>query len=208
MHQWAAERLGAGARGVADRRALQDLGALGAVRQQVLRHEQRRAQWNEAYANIDFCVHQQPHMTSTTIEDADLFLPMQEWLEFEHATETTTQFNQTFMRKQIVHMGETEDPFICVTRIVDSLCEKLGGDDAVLCRDFQFNGTYRTKEDIYPAWAEMFGVESWPEAVKHSEDHTLTVPIDELYQFYQHLDIVDDGCLPDSPRCLANASPM
>lgn len=57
---------------------------------------------------------------------------MQEWLEFEHATETTTQFNQTFMRKQIVHMGETEDPFICVTRIVDSLCEKLGGDDAVL----------------------------------------------------------------------------
>ena len=108
-------------------------------------------QWNEAYANIDFCVHQQPHMTSTTIEDADLFLPMQEWLEFEHATETTTQFNQTFMRKQIVHMGETEDPFICVTRIVDSLCEKLGGDDAVLCRDFQFNGTYRTKEDIYPA---------------------------------------------------------
>ena len=34
-------------------------------------------QWNEAYANIDFCVHQQPHMTSTTIEDADLFLPMQ-----------------------------------------------------------------------------------------------------------------------------------
>lgn len=132
-------------------------------------------------------------MTSTTIEDADLFLPMQEWLEFEHATETTTQFNQTFMRKQIVHMGETEDPFICVTRIVDSLCEKLGGDDAVLCRDFQFNGTYRTKEDIYPAWAEMFGVESWPEAVKHSEDHTLTVPIDELYQFYQHLDIVDDG---------------
>ena len=97
------------------------------------------------------------------------------------------------MRKQIVHMGETEDPFICVTRIVDSLCEKLGGDDAVLCRDFQFNGTYRTKEDIYPAWAEMFGVESWPEAVKHSEDHTLTVPIDELYQFYQHLDIVDDG---------------
>lgn len=29
-------------------------------------------QWNEAYANIDFCVHQQPHMTSTTIEDADL----------------------------------------------------------------------------------------------------------------------------------------
>ena len=30
-------------------------------------------------------------------------------------------------------------------------------------------------------------------AVKHSEDHTLTVPIDELYQFYQHLDIVDDG---------------
>lgn len=150
-------------------------------------------QWNEAYANIDFCVHQQPHMTSTTIEDADLFLPMQEWLEFEHATETTTQFNQTFMRKQIVHRGETEDPFICVTRIVDSLCEKLGGDDAVLCRDFQFNGTYRTKEDIYPAWAEMFGVESWPEAVKHSEDHTLTVPIDELYQFYQHLDIVDDG---------------
>ena len=39
----AAERLGAGARGVADWRALQDLGALGAVRQQVLRHEQRRA---------------------------------------------------------------------------------------------------------------------------------------------------------------------
>ena len=32
-------------------------------------------QWNEAYANIDFCVHQQPHMTSTTIEDADLFPP-------------------------------------------------------------------------------------------------------------------------------------
>ncbi len=54
----------------------------------------------------------------------------------------------------------------------------------------------------------MFGVESWPEAVKHSEDHTLTVPIDELYQFYQHLDIVDDGLPAGLPRCLANASPM
>ena len=150
-------------------------------------------EWNRAYATLDFCVHQQPHMTSTTIEDADVFLPMQEWLEFEHATETVTQFNQTFMRKQIVHLGETADPFICVTQVVDKLAEKLGGDDKLLCRDFQFNGTYRTKEDIYPTWAKLFGVEDWAEAVKHSEDHTLTVPIDELYQFYQHLDIVDDG---------------
>lgn len=150
-------------------------------------------EWNRAYATLDFCVHQQPHMTSTTIEDADVFLPMQEWLEFEHATETVTQFNQTFMRKQIVHLGETADPFICVTQVVDKLAEKLGGDDKLLCRDFQFNGTYRTKEDIYPTWAKLFGVEDWVEAVKHSEDHTLTVPIDELYQFYQHLDIVDDG---------------
>lgn len=150
-------------------------------------------EWNRAYATLDFCVHQQPHMTSTTIEDADVFLPMQEWLEFEHATETVTQFNQTFMRKQIVHLGETADPFICVTQVVDKLAEKLGGDDKLLCRDFQFNGTYRTKEDIYPTWAKLFGVEDWVEAVKHSEDHTLTVPIDEMYQFYQHLDIVDDG---------------
>ncbi|MCK6139963.1 molybdopterin-containing oxidoreductase family protein [Slackia exigua] len=150
-------------------------------------------EWNKAYANIDFCIHQQPHMTSTTIEDADLFLPLQEWLEFEHATETTTQFNQTYMRKQIVHVGETADPFIVVTQVVDKLSEKLGGDDKLLCRDFQFNGTYRTKEDIYPTWAEMFGVDDWQEAVKHSEDHTIEVPIDELYQFYQYLDIVEDG---------------
>ena len=88
--------------------------------------------------------------------------------------------------------------------------EKLGGDDELLCRDFQFNGTYRTKEDIYPRLGRrLFGVEDWAEAVKHSEDHTLTVPIDELYQFYQHLDIVDDG-LPAGFRHarLANASPM
>lgn len=150
-------------------------------------------EWHKAYMNIDFCIHQQPHMTSTTFEDADLFLPMQEWLEFEHACETQTQFNQTFMRKQIVHLGETADPFICVTQIVDSLSRHLGGDDKLLDRDFQFNGTYRTKEDIYPTWAKMYGVDDWEEAVKHSEDHTLTVPIDELYQYYQYLDVVDDG---------------
>ena len=34
-------------------------------------------EWNEAYATLDYCIHQQPHMTSTTIEDADLFLPLQ-----------------------------------------------------------------------------------------------------------------------------------
>ena len=151
------------------------------------------AEWFKAYQNIDYCIHQQAHMTSTTIEDADLFLPMQEWLEFEHATETTTQFNQTFMRKQVIHLGETADPFITVTKVVDSLCDHLGGDDKILDRDFQFNGTYRCKEDIYPEWAKMFGVDDWREAVKHSEDHTITVPIDELYQFYQYLDIVDDG---------------
>ena len=150
-------------------------------------------EWNEAYATLDYCIHQQPHMTSTTIEDADLFLPLQEWLEFEHGTETVTQFNQTFMRKQIVHLGETADPFIVVTQLVDKVCEKLGGSDKILYRDFQFNGTYRTKEDIYPVWAKLFGVDDWEQAVKHSEDHTLTVPIDELYQFYQYLDIADDG---------------
>ena len=149
--------------------------------------------WNRAYATLDYTIHQQPHMTSTTIEDADLFLPMQEWLEFEHGTETVTQFNQTFMRKQIVHIGETIDPFICVTKVVDSLCEHLGGDDKILDRDFQFNGTYRTKDDIYPEWAKMYGVDDWTSAVEHSEEHTLTVPIDDLYQYYQYLDIVDDG---------------
>ena len=150
-------------------------------------------EWNQAYATLDYCIQQYPMMTSTTFEDVDLFLPLQEWLEFEHGSEMVTQFNQTFMRKQVVHLGETADPFIVATQLVDRLCEKLGGDDQILDRDFQFNGTYRTKEDIYPEWAKAFGVDDWEEAVQHSEDHTVTVPIEDLYQYYQYLDIVDDG---------------
>lgn len=150
-------------------------------------------EWQRAYCNIEYTIHQQAHMTSTTIEDADLFLPTQEWLEFEHATETVELYNQTFMRKQIIHLGETLDPFVLVTLIVDSLCKHLGGDDQVLDRDFQFNGTYRKKEDMYPKWEKIFGVDDWAKAVEKSEDHTLTIPLDEFYQYYQYLDIVDDG---------------
>ena len=54
------------------------------------------------------------------------------------------------MRKQIVHLGETADPFIVVTQLVDKVCEKLGGSDKILYRDFQFNGTYRTKRTSTP----------------------------------------------------------
>lgn len=170
--------------------------------------------WVEAMADQDFIVHQYANMTSFDIEFTDLFLPTNEWLEYNQGRTRTAQLNKTFVAQSCIHLGETLPPEMPAALIVDRVCEILGGRDKVFDPDFLvdvaecYTDSAAKKDD----WAvNRYHAENWQDLIDNYDKYLpQVVEPEDFWQYYQHLDIAEDG-LPvgfgtESRKCEPYAS--
>lgn len=153
-------------------------------------------EWYKLRNTNDFTIQMHPMMTSQTFEEVDLFLPLEEWLECPTATAQNVQINTTWIRQQVIHLGETCHNELPVNHILEKVCEKMGGRDKVFDPDgFLMSGqAHRNMKECEEAWAKKFGAPSWEELNEHIDDYNpLVVPPEKYWQYHQHEDIADDG---------------
>lgn len=144
---------------------------------------------------LDFAIQQYPIITSETLEITDLLFPTVEWLEYNNGTALTVQCNTQWVRRSIVHIGETVHPENAYPLVVNAVCDKLGGRDKILSHDFVYQlGQFDNYEDKKAEWAAIYGAPSWEELINNQDQYSpiVTQPEDFWY-YYQHENIVDDG---------------
>ena len=78
--------------------------------------------WHNAFMELDFMVSQNPNLTSTQVEAADLILPTKEWLEMSMVR---TQLNYTFPQTQVIHLGETVSTNVAPQKVLNATAKKL-----------------------------------------------------------------------------------
>jgi anaerobic selenocysteine-containing dehydrogenase len=150
--------------------------------------------WVEARDNLDFVAQQYPNMTSFTLEFVDLFLPLEEWLEWEHGSSFVSQANVNFLRRRIIHLGETAHNNIVPAKVNEKICEYMGGKDKVFDSELLENKMYASTEAAEAAWAKTWGADSWDDVKKNPENFSPKVtPPEDYWQYYQHEDIAEDG---------------
>ena len=151
--------------------------------------------WYEVFPEIDFIMGQYPMLTSFHIEAADLVFPVQEWLEI---VGTARQLNATFMRTDVVHLGETVDNQHAYRRIFERLREITGNEYPTIQKPVSM-------ADQRANVAKQFGAESWEDLVANQDTYVPKVtPPEEYWAYDQYLEICDDG-LPALPPRAASA---
>ncbi|MCD8199831.1 MAG: molybdopterin-dependent oxidoreductase [Coriobacteriaceae bacterium] len=153
-------------------------------------------QWGKAMReNLDFAIQQYPMITSETIEYIDLFYPTVEWLEYNNGINLTVQCNTQWLRRSVVHIGETVHPEQAYTLTVNKCCDILGGYDKILSHDFVYVlGMFDNYDEKKAEWAAVYGAPSWDELINNQDKYSpLVTPPEEFWYYYQHENIVDDG---------------
>lgn len=149
-------------------------------------------EWQKAYAEQDFIIQQFPNMTSFTVDCVDLFLPTEEWLEFDNYGDNGSSMIRSYARQQVVHMGEAVNPFVVPWHVTHSAIEALGEENC-----FDAHATdgffYETIESARATFAKKLGKNSWDEVLA-DQDHLYTeISPEDYFIFNQHETIVDDG---------------
>lgn len=155
--------------------------------------------WNQAYELQDFIVQQYTNFTSFSVEHVDLFLPLQEWSEYNSFENLNNQINANFPRCAAIHLGETVAPERPNIAIVKRVADKVGADsDYFFDYNYIFKGNTRVLYDDPDGkkqqWAEGMGAPSWQELIDNQDEYIPKVtPPEEYWTYYQHLAIADDG---------------
>ena len=156
--------------------------------------------WFDRFREQDFIVQQYTMMTSFTYECADLFLPLNVWLEYSTGTQEVNQCNYNFVRRAVTHLGETAHNYIPPLKFVDKVIElRGGGADAVFDREILLQGNNRCFESMDEAeefWAKsVYAAESWADLTENDEKYnpSLSAANDAYWIYNQHLNIVSDG---------------
>jgi anaerobic selenocysteine-containing dehydrogenase len=150
--------------------------------------------WAETRDNLDFVAQQFTMMTSFTLEFVDLFLPLEEWLEWESGTDFVTQCDATFLRRKLIHLGETAHNRIVPWKINAKICEYMGGEDKVFDSAALGLQCYESTEAAEAVWAKSWNADSWEETKEEPEKFSPKVtPPEDFWQYYQHEDIAEDG---------------
>lgn len=158
-------------------------------------------EWKKAYDEQDFVIQQYPNMTSFTVQTVDLFLPTNEWLEYDSYEEPATHFNRHYARCQVTHLGETVNPFVLPYQVAQSAVEKLGAEN-VFDPDAYKVPFFESLEAARSAWAEKMGKDSWQEMLDDVDHRYTEVPLDEYMGYYQYKEVISDGL----PRGFATMS--
>lgn len=158
-------------------------------------------EWKKAYDEQDFVIQQFPNMTSFTVQTVDLFLPTNEWLEYDSYEAPGTHFNRRYARCQVTHLGETVNPFVSPYQIAHSAVEKLGAEN-VFDPDAYKVPFFESLEAARGVWAEQMGKDSWQEMLDDIDHRFTEVPLDEYMSYYQYKEPVSDGL----PRGFATMS--
>lgn len=151
--------------------------------------------WHESMENLDFAIQQYPMITSETLEYIDLLFPTVEWLEYNNGVALTVQLNTQWLRRSVVHVGETVHPENAYTLVVNKVCDLLGGRDKILSHDFVYVlGMFDDYDAEKQKWAEMYGAPSWDELITHQDKYSpIVTPPEEYWIYNQHEMLVDDG---------------
>lgn len=118
------------------------------------------AWYNAAMKNVDYIVGQWPIMSSFHYELADMFFPVEEWLEIPNAA--TNPINYSFVNPGIIHLGEAVVPRQPWTEVLAAVYDKLNAD----ANNVVFTGTGETLSELgvtlpFISTSEgMFGVDS------------------------------------------------
>lgn len=151
--------------------------------------------WHQAMLNLDFAIQQYPMITSETLEYIDLLFPTVEWLEYNNGVALTVQLNTQWLRRSIIHVGETVHPENAYTLVVNKVCDLLGGRDNILSHDFVYVlGMFDNYDDEKAKWAAIYGAPSWEELITNQQKYSpIVTPPEEYWLYNQHEMIVDDG---------------
>lgn len=145
--------------------------------------------WYEVFPQIDFIINQYPNLTSFQVEACDLVLPMVEWLEFAESNFMTAQINTSWMRADVIHLGETVENGVAPVRILKRIGELQGGVEYPLLEDGA-----ESHEAIHSGIAAAFNAESWDDLVANQDSYVPLVTPPESYWIYnQHEWPVNDG---------------
>lgn len=153
-------------------------------------------QWCDAMQNgLDFAIQQYPMITSETMEYIDLLFPTVEWLEYNNGVALTVQCNTQWLRRSVIHLGETVHPEHAYSLVVNKVCDILGGRDKVLSHDFLYVlGMFDNYDDEKAKWAAIYGAPSWDELINNQDKYSPIVTPPEKYWYYnQHEMTVSDG---------------
>lgn len=172
--------------------------------------------WHEAYMTQDYIVQQYTNFTSFTMEHADMILPIQEWAEYNSAENLPNQDNENFLRRALIHLGETVAPERPYLAVCERVAEKEGQDFFVDYEYLHVGNTRVLYGDIdakKQQWAESYDAPNWNELINNQEKYSPKITPPEKYWVYnQHLGIAEDG-LPagfptESRKCQVYCSPM
>ncbi len=145
--------------------------------------------WYDVFDQIDYCICQYPNLTSFHFECCDLFLPVEEWLEW---TGTSTILNKTFMFTPVIHLGETVHNEVPSQQIVKRAKELLP--DWPVTDAFPASKASSTEEEVRQTVVKTFGAESWDDLIENQDKYVpKVIPEEEFWRYNQHLDIVSDG---------------
>jgi anaerobic selenocysteine-containing dehydrogenase len=172
--------------------------------------------WFNSYNQQDYIMQQYTNMTSFTVEHADLFLPIQEWAEYNSAENLINQNNVNFLRRAVVHLGETVAPERPYMAVAERVAEKIG-EDAFFDFNYLKTGNTRVLYDDpaakKQAWAEYYGASSWQDLLDNQDEYVPKItPPEDYWVYNQYLGIVDDG-LPagfgtESRKCQVYCYPL
>ena len=158
--------------------------------------------WAETLKGQDFVVQQYCNMTSFTVECADLFLPTNEWLEYDSGgMYLASQLNARFLHQKACHLGETVAPEIPAMLIVNRANEilKEHGEE-VFDPDYlpEIASCYTDSAKQREIWAKnIWGAEGWDDLTARQDELIPAVtPPEQYWQYYQHLDIAENDGLP------------
>ncbi|MBE6466765.1 molybdopterin-dependent oxidoreductase [Denitrobacterium detoxificans] len=152
--------------------------------------------WIEVRETQDFIVHEYPNMTSFDIELSDLFLPVYEWLEWEGGSgaDMIATMNYMWLRQRVIHLGETAHNKVVIGKVLDSICEHLGGEDKVYDRERMRGVCFSSTEEMHENWAPQWGCKTWDEVLERQDElNPRVIPPEAYWQYYQHEDIAPDG---------------
>jgi anaerobic selenocysteine-containing dehydrogenase len=154
-------------------------------------------EWYKAYNALDYNIQQFPNMTSFTVEHVDLFFPLGEWAEYNSGVNLTNQNNQTFLRRAVVHLGETVPPEQPLTLIIERAAEILGK-DKFFDFDYLYEGAmglmYIDSVAKKEVWAKNYKAESWDDLINNMDKYIpIITPPEDYWKYYQYLAIADDG---------------
>lgn len=144
--------------------------------------------WFDVLNEIDYVICQYPNLTSFHFEACDLFLPTQEWLEWNG---TSDIINNKFMFTQVIHLGETVNNCIPAFQILDKYRKAINEDGP--CK-FEPMPQPRTEEGVRKEVAMMMGAPDYDELVNNQDKYVpKVIPPEEYWKYYQYKDIVSDG---------------